>query len=1166
MMMKNPAALVLGMTISILSGAISAELENPFQTQLNHWTSQLNDSNEVSRIKAVEHLSAMRATEAAEQIVGMLGDECPRVRREAVMYMAWSGKRQMMLPLLNALADDDWTVRKAAHLGLELHTGLQLEFNAQEKPQLRAEQIEKLQDRLALIQLESHVESLMAQAEDDQLPYFKRCDALRAVARMADPSPALSQRLIELLRPYKDINLQLDKQVYKDSMYSDEGANVHHRAEKHFIQAGIKALGKIATADSAGEQYLIELLDRPDWAAYAMEAMLDCGGPASVDAVMTYLPKFSFKPETREIGGNRYGKLVEVYPWYDAPNFSMIDRVPRLYFSALRVLSRLPINDEQSVKMKGLTPYLVVGIPNNWDSTMIYQREPVHEMIGYLLDIADMRQPVIDAAFNALGESRPQSVSGSEMELVEKLVNDYVKLDTARKPPYAGHVLAALCNDKRDVPSLLKLLEYRSGWVRMDAAKALMAMDAHEAADKLRQLLRQAPDDASYGVSMDFETFYDKEHGDGFDEFNDPSPRFKEAWLLALGKLGDDSDIDLLTEFAFNDKNVLEVQYAAAKALCKKSASKVGAVLQRVESQHPYFSIKLLAREALWQRGLERIPASQNAQTPAEQIDAGLVADQSENFSYVFIQADHDIGNDYQISKDLTAYATTDSGPTYRYGKNIFKFTPSSDGQGELQQVTQFTNAHVADLEVHYDGEWLVFAKRDADGDDPWWHLFEVRQDGTGLKQLTFGPYHDVQPVHMPDGRIAFSSTRLGYRDEYHGYLSTGLTTMNRDGSDIRVIGYNFGRDSEASISSDGRLLFTRLELFYSRLKTEWNLMSAFPDGYRVQTLYGPERRQAFLNIKGANSVTAPRHRLLRITQPQPWGKDKYIINSFDGPMVIGPGKLKERKVMPNSDWAVTCPYPLNDEELLVSAGKRPPLEQRSQFHRIDNWEPVNHGIYRLNVETAELTLVYDDPSYSAIEARPLRPRFREPILPSNYHGENPSFTGTMMCSSVKNTRKPQIAERGKYVRINEGMPQIARHQTHKDGGVAWRNHGGAVGRILGTVPLADDGSFSVEIPADRMVHFQVLDSDRQVVGNELIWQYVRPGATTSCIGCHEKPDLAPVSQRSYPLALREPAVPLMPSNDDIIYRAKMWYKGWAPDEREERIRTVNAINSFGRE
>ena len=102
-----------------------------------------------------------------------------------------------------------------------------------------------------------------------------------------------------------------------------------------------------------------------------------------------------------------------------------------------------------------------------------------------------------------------------------------------------------------------------------------------------------------------------------------------------------------------------------------------------------------------------------------------------------------------------------------------------------------------------------------------------------------------------------------------------------------------------------------------------------------------------------------------------------------------------------------------------------------------------------------------------------------------------------------------------------------------------------------------------VEVPADRLMHFQVLDSDRRVVGNQLTWIYPRAGETKSCIGCHENPHTTPRRQR--PLALRYPPVKFLPNGDEFNYRAKAWMKGYLPPEVEERMRTVRAVNLLGR-
>jgi hypothetical protein len=144
-----------------------------------------------------------------------------------------------------------------------------------------------------------------------------------------------------------------------------------------------------------------------------------------------------------------------------------------------------------------------------------------------------------------------------------------------------------------------------------------------------------------------------------------------------------------------------------------------------------------------------------------------------------------------------------------------------------------------------------------------------------------------------------------------------------------------------------------------------------------------------------------------------------------------------------------------------------------------------------------------------------------------------------------------------------EGVPVVGRHSTQTNPNPVWQNHGGTFARVLGTAPLAADGSFFVEVPSDRLLHFQVLDSDRRVVGNQLTWISCRPGETHSCVGCHERPQTTSPPNR--PLALSQKPLAMLPDGDEFNYRAKAWFKGHLPPEIEERTRTVRAVNLLGR-
>jgi len=61
------------------------------------------------------------------------------------------------------------------------------------------------------------------------------------------------------------------------------------------------------------------------------------------------------------------------------------------------------------------------------------------------------------------------------------------------------------------------------------------------------------------------------------------------------------------------------------------------------------------------------------------------------------------------------------------------------------------------------DPRFITMAKKSCsrtEGRDETYHLYEIDTGGSGLKQLTDGPYDDIEPTWLPDGDIAFCSTR----------------------------------------------------------------------------------------------------------------------------------------------------------------------------------------------------------------------------------------------------------------------------------------------------------------------------------------------------------------------------------------------------------------------
>lgn len=77
---------------------------------------------------------------------------------------------------------------------------------------------------------------------------------------------------------------------------------------------------------------------------------------------------------------------------------------------------------------------------------------------------------------------------------------------------------------------------------------------------------------------------------------------------------------------------------------------------------------------------------------------------------------------------------------------------------GKVAVLLDDPRGNVRDPQVDYDGRSVVFAYRP--GGTVHYHLYEMRLDGSGLRQITDGPFDDVEPTWLPDGDLMFVSTR----------------------------------------------------------------------------------------------------------------------------------------------------------------------------------------------------------------------------------------------------------------------------------------------------------------------------------------------------------------------------------------------------------------------
>ena len=110
-----------------------------------------------------------------------------------------------------------------------------------------------------------------------------------------------------------------------------------------------------------------------------------------------------------------------------------------------------------------------------------------------------------------------------------------------------------------------------------------------------------------------------------------------------------------------------------------------------------------------------------------------------------------------------------------------------------------------------------------------------------------------------------------------------------------------------------------------------------------------------------------------------------------------------------------------------------------------------------------------------------------------------------------------------KHVRVVEGVPGRADEGDAAGGADA----GFVLRRSLGQAPVAADGSFNIQVPANIPLELQLLD-ERGLTLRTSGWVWTRNHFNQGCIGCHEDPELTP---ENYVVdALNLPSVVLSPA------------------------------------
>ncbi len=463
--------------------------------------------------------------------------------------------------------------------------------------------------------------------------------------------------------------------------------------------------------------------------------------------------------------------------------------------------------------------------------------------------------------------------------------------------------------------------------------------------------------------------------------------------------------------------------------------------------------------------------------------------------SVVFVQGAIRIGsvgqNFIQNIGVSRAYTEFDTPSPSALGQRLCRLTPFRP-DGTVTVLADAGGGLLGSPSVSYDGARIFFTM--AREGESYFHVFRVDADGNNPRQVTAGPFHDFDPAELPDGRIVFASTRGGTAEEYHAVASFSLFTANADGSDIRPLTRHIVGDREPRVTADGALVFVRCDNFMERAKVETHIHRTRLDGSGGEIVIGPDRApityfpasgaeasSAWLRVYGAGCPTPlPDGRIAAITERG------VVVSSRRRGEIPGAYMPYDMSALPDGRLLCTA----HDRSRLCildpSSGKVTEVVDTEQLGLFDgNWETTRKGYVWEDIHSAQL----------------LAPRPTPPARPNlvNRQTDDPAGeTGFLYCQNVRNTRHTSAdVQRIRAIRVFEGRPfSLVPTQTIYA-------HIGTEGRELGTVPLAPDGSFYIEVPADRAIALQAVDAEGRSIINELSWIYVRPGERRACTGCH---------------------------------------------------------------
>ena len=430
-----------------------------------------------------------------------------------------------------------------------------------------------------------------------------------------------------------------------------------------------------------------------------------------------------------------------------------------------------------------------------------------------------------------------------------------------------------------------------------------------------------------------------------------------------------------------------------------------------------------------------------------------------------------------------------------------------------MRQVYKPTNgSSIADLRLHWNGDRVMFTQT---RNDKRWNIFEVKLDGSGLKELIKNEEPDLEfydGTYLPDGRI-LAISNIGYQGVpcVNGSDPVGnLVLYTPQTGNLRRITFDQDANWNPVVMNNGRVMYTRWEYtdlthYYSRIVMHMN-----PDGTENKALYGsgamfpnstfdiqplPGHGSAFVGIISGHHGVARSGRLILFDPSKGRKSVSGMTQEIPHRNRLIKEVIKDRLV--DGVWPQFIkPTPLSDKYFLVAA--KLSKESLWGIYLVDIYDNVTCLMEMEGEGFISPTLVTKRPTPPAIPDRvKLNDKEATIFIQDIYEGEG-------LRGIPRGTVKSLRLHAYEYAYVNTKSD----HNWH---GI---QSGWDIKRLLGTVPVEEDGSAIFKVPANTPISIQPIDKDGVAVQWMRSWLTGQPGEVVSCIGCHEDQNQIPIPKR----------------------------------------------------